>query len=73
VFFIFTDDIHGMISTPSVNNDVFEVWIILLKNRLYGFFQEFGLVIGRGDDSNFWKFVLHFDFFLSERSKSIET
>jgi len=55
---IFLDDLNAAIGGPTVNNDIFNVGIILVKHRLDGLIQEACLVEGRGDDGDWWKTLI---------------
>src|SRR5437588_8577380 len=53
--FIFADNLDTLIRAAAVDNDVFEVRVILRQDRLDRFLEEISVVEGGGDDGDFWK------------------
>lgn len=44
LLFILPDDLDAVVSASAVDDDLFQVWIVLLQNGANGLFQVFSLV-----------------------------
>ena len=56
----FFKNIHTAICRPTINDNVFEIWIFLAQDRAYGIFKKSCLIQGWCDNGYFWIFRLAF-------------
>ena len=52
---VFFYDLYGIVGAAAVDDDVFQVGIMLIEYGLYGLFEIVPLVIAGSDDGNFWR------------------
>ncbi len=51
---VFLDDFQAAVAGTAINDDVFNVWVILLEHAKHGLLKEARLVEGWGDDGDEW-------------------
>src|SRR5258708_26149014 len=55
MLFIATNDLDALISTAPVDNNVFEIRILLIEDRANRLLEKLSLIIGRCDDAELWR------------------
>src|SRR5580765_772830 len=55
MLFIATNDLDALISAATVDNNVFEIRILLIEDRPNRLFEKLFLIIGRCDDAELWR------------------
>src|SRR5437868_10772569 len=55
MLFITTNDLDALISAATVDNNVFEIRILLIEDRPNRLFEKLSLIIGRSHDAELWR------------------
>ncbi len=55
MLFMTTNDLDALISAATVDNNVFEIRILLIEDRPNRLFEKLSLIIGRCDDAELWR------------------
>src|SRR6266446_4188545 len=55
MLFITTNDLDAFIRATTVDNDVFEIRILLIEYRQNRLFEELSLIVGRCDNAELWR------------------